>query len=79
MNLIDVYDDNNQKKTMRIIMSFFIENQNNNYVIYEELDKSHTYVAKYNPQTGDLDTNISDDELQKCEEVVKGMNLDVGN
>ena len=47
-----------------------IEFDNNSYVIYCEMDRSHYYVAKYS-EDGTLDTNLSEYEIKKCEVVLE--------
>lgn len=64
---IDIYSKNGKKTVMELLLAFKLENYEYNYVIYRELDKSKTYVARYKGnQKLDLDTNLSKEELFLC-------------
>lgn len=70
MNTIEIYEKSGTKKTMEIVTTFQIEEFNSNYIIYRELDKSRTYIAKYKgDKLIDLDTNLSEQELRICNEL----------
>ena len=70
MNTIEIYEKSGVKKTMEIVTIFRIEQFKSNYIIYRELDKSKTYIAKYKgDKLIDFDTNISEKELKICNEL----------
>ena len=75
MDYIYVTDENNNEKQMEVVSTFKLDGYNFNYIIYCELDKSHFYIAKYRDNIDDLDTNLSDKEINLCniifEEIMK--------
>lgn len=69
---IDIYSKNGDKVVMELLLAFKLENYKYNYVIYRELDKSKTYVARYKGDKKlDLDTNLSKEEIVLCNKVLK--------
>lgn len=73
-DLIEITDVNNQTRQVELITIFQLENYDYNYVIYRELDNSHTYVARYKGNTiTSLDTNLSEQELKLAEIIYRGV------
>lgn len=75
MDYIYITDDKDNKQKMELVSTFELEGYNYKYIIYSELDKSHYYIAKYQDNIEDLNTNLSDKELELCntmfEEIMK--------
>ena len=71
-DIIEVFDENSNKKQMEVVTTFTLEEFDYNYIIYRELDGSHYYVAKYKGENMvDLNTNLSKEELILCNKVFK--------
>lgn len=71
MDLIEIKDQNGQKKKMEVVTIFGLENKVEKYIIYRELDASHYYVAKFKNNENDLDTNLSKEEYELCNKIFK--------
>lgn len=72
MNRIKVYNKENKPKEMEVVSEFKLDNYSHNYIIYKELDNTHSFVAKYNgEEILDLDTNLSEEELALCNQAFK--------
>lgn len=70
MNTIDIYEKDGTKKIMEIVTVFNIAEYESNYIIYRELDKTKTYIAKYKgDKLINLDTNLTEKELNICNEM----------
>ena len=74
MDYIEIIDDKGQKKKMEVVNIFKLENRDEKYIIYRELNASHYYLAKLKDNC-ELDTDISEEEYEACctifNEVVK--------
>ncbi len=71
-DIIEVFDENNNKKEMEVVTTFTLEEFDYNYIIYRELDKSHYYIAKYKGENFvNLNTDLSNEELILCNKVFK--------
>ena len=70
---IEVYDENDNYQIMEAVCTFKLKKyENNNYIIYTELDKSHYYLAKYdNDDISNLNTDFDDDEFDLAFNVFK--------
>lgn len=71
---IYVYDDNENKLKMEVVLSFKLEDESKQYIIYKELDKKFPlYAAKFNLNVGisDLDTNLTKEEKIIISKIVK--------
>ena len=75
MDYIYVYDENNNKLKMQVVIIFNLKNYKENYIIYCKPDKSHYYLAKYNDNIRDLNTQFSENELKLCNKVFEGLGL----
>lgn len=75
MDYIYITDENMNEKKMEVVSTFELEGYDSKYIIYNELDKSHYYLAKYKDDIDSLDTNLSDKEIKLCntifEEIMK--------
>ena len=70
MNTIDIYAKDGTKKAMEIVTVFNIAEYESNYIIYREIDKTKTYIAKYKgDKLINLDTNLTEEELNICNEM----------
>lgn len=68
-NKFIIYDENGFEKEMQILFTFEID-ENNKYVIYHNIDDDSEYFAgKYNDE-GELFTDISEEELEICLEML---------
>ena len=71
-DIIEVFDDDNNKKEMEVVTIFTLDEFDYNYIIYRELDKSHYYIAKYKGENiVNLNTDLSNEELILCNKVFK--------
>lgn len=69
---IDIYSDDGKITPMEVVLVFKIEEYKSNYIVYRELDKSKTYIAKFRgDKMLDLDTNLTDEELKLCNKFFK--------
>lgn len=67
---IYIYDSNNNKLKMEVVLKFNIDGYNSNYIIYK--DSKDYFVAKYvGDNIVDLDTNLSEKEIKFCEEMLE--------
>ncbi len=67
---IYIYDDNNNKLKMEVVLKFNIDGYKYNYIIYKD-DKDY-FVAKYiGDSIVDLDTNLSKREIMFCENMLE--------
>ena len=70
MDTIDIYEKDGTKKVMEIVTVFNIAEYESNYIIYREIDKMKTYIAKYKgDKLINLDTNLTEEELNICNEM----------
>lgn len=78
MDYIYITDSFNNKIKMEVLTTFKLKNQDFQYIIYCDLDKSHFYLAKYNEETEELNTDFTEKEYLICksifEEVTKKWN-----
>ena len=73
-DLIEITDKNKQKRKVELITKFNLDGFKYNYIIYRELDKSHTYIAKYEGENiVNLNTNLSPAELSMAEIIYRGV------
>lgn len=64
MDYIYVYDDNNNKIKMEVVIVFDISDSKYHYIIYRSLDKEHTYYGKYlGDSITDLITDLTEKEM----------------
>lgn len=67
---IYIYDDNNNKLKMEVVLKFNIDGYKYNYIIYKD-DKDY-FVAKYvGNNIVNLDTNLSKREIKFCEKMLE--------
>lgn len=73
-DIIEITDKNNKKREVELITKFKLEGFKYNYIIYRELDKSHTYIAKYEGENiVNLNTDLSALELSLAEIIYRGV------
>lgn len=71
---IKVLDKNNIERLAEIVVIFNLEDYDFNYIIYKELDNSHTYIAKYKGKDiVNLDRNLSEEELRLANIIYEGV------
>ncbi len=71
-DFIDIYDEDGKVEKMELVLKFNLKGYSHNYIIYRDLEKKHYYIAKYNGENMvDLDTNLSDKELELAELIFK--------
>lgn len=70
MDFIYVEDLNKKKKKMEVVTTMELEGYPSNYIVYCELDHSHYYVAKYKDNIEELDTNLTEKEIELCTIIV---------
>lgn len=69
-DFIYVYDNNNKKIKMEVILKFNLADYNN-YIIYKN-DKEEYYCAKYKDfGVIKLDANLKESELKLCENILE--------
>ena len=71
MDYIEIEDNNGNKIEMQVVTIFKLDGYSSNYMIYSDKEKKHYYVAKFNDNNTDLDTNLSDKEYELCDSVFK--------
>ena len=76
MDTITILDDNNNEKMMEVCLTFKLAGYNDNYIIYNELDKSHYYIGKYKDDSLDIDTRLNEEEYKLCNQIFEKV---VGN
>ena len=73
-DIIEITDKNNKKRKVELVIKFNLNGFKYNYIIYRELDKSHTYIAKYEGENiVNLNTDLSDVELSMAEIIYRGV------
>ena len=73
-DLIEIQDLKGNKRFVELVLKFDIEGYDYNYIIYRELDYSHTYVARYvGDEIVNLDTNLSDFEFSMARKFLEGV------
>ena len=73
-DIIEITDKNNKKRKVELVTKFNLSGFKYNYIIYRELDKSHTYIAKYEGENiVNLNTDLSDVELSMAEIIYRGV------
>lgn len=71
-DFIDVYDEDGKVEKMELVLKFNLKGYSWNYIIYRDLEEKNYYIAKYNGENMvDLDTNLSDKELELAELIFK--------
>lgn len=71
---IEITSKNNETRTVELVTTFKLEGYDSTYIIYKELDNSHSYIAKYTGENiVNLDTNLSPLELQLAEAIYEGV------
>ena len=70
MNTIEITDKKKGKIKMEVVLTY--ENDNNKYVIYKEIKGTDVYIAKYNDNNDNLDTNLTDAEIEFGQKVLEG-------
>ncbi len=67
---IYIYDDNNNKLKMEVVLKFNIDGYKYNYIIYK--DEKDYFVAKYvGGNIVDLNTDLSKREIKFCEKMLE--------
>lgn len=71
---IEIIDKNNNKRNVELVTTFKLEGNNYNYIIYRELDNSHSYVAKYiGDNIVNLITDLSEEEMKLANKIFMGV------
>lgn len=71
---IELTDKENKKRNVEIVTIFQLDGYNYNYIIYRELDNSHTYIAKYKGDNiVNLNTDFNEEELKLANMVFRGV------
>ena len=71
---IKILDKNNIERLAEIVVIFNLEGYDFNYIIYKELDDTHTYIARYKGEDiVNLDTNLSEEELKLANIIYEGV------
>ena len=74
-DLIEIQDINGNKRQVELVLKFNLDCFDNNYIIYRELDYSHTYIAKYiGEDIVNLDTNLTTKEFEMAKLFYEGVN-----
>ena len=71
MDTIEITDKKKGKITMEVVLTY--KNNTNSYVIYKEINGKDIYIAKYNDDNDELDTNLTEDEIKFGEKVLNEM------
>lgn len=67
---IYIYDSNNNKLKMEVVLKFNIDGYKSNYIIYR--DNKDYFVAKYiGDNIVDLDTDLSETEIKFCKKMLE--------
>ena len=69
MDYIEITDSNNTKIKMEVVNIFKLEGYSKKYIIYKELEGSHYYLAKFQENIEELDTNFSSKEYEMCQKI----------
>lgn len=75
---IYIEDANGSKMKMEIVLSFKLENEPKQYIIYKELEKDlPLYVAKCDikEEISELDTNLTKEERIIISKIIKERNI----
>jgi len=75
MNSIYIYDSNNKRLEMEVVTIFKFANNIFNYVIYTDMDRNNYYVAKYVYEIDELNTDLTENELNICNQILEGVLL----
>ncbi|MBP3840844.1 MAG: hypothetical protein IK997_01820 [Bacilli bacterium] len=75
MNNIYIYDSNNKRLEMEVVTIFKFANNIFNYVIYTDMDRNNYYVAKYVYEIDELNTDLTENELNICNQILEGVLL----
>lgn len=73
MNNIYIYDSNNKRLEMEVVTIFKFANNIFNYVIYTGINHDNYYVAKYVYEIDELNTDLSESELNLCNKILEGV------
>jgi len=69
MDTIIITDEDNNKKTMEVSLTFNLKGYDDTYIIYNELDKSHYYLGKYKEFSNDINNSFTEEEYALCEKI----------
>ncbi len=73
-NIIEITNSKNEIRKVEVVLLFDLDNREEHYIIYKELDGSHYYVAKYQgEEIVNLDTNLSKEEYDRANAIFKGV------
>lgn len=73
-DIIEITNSKNEIRKVEVVLLFDLDNREEHYIIYKELDGSHYYLAKYQGEDiVNLDTNLSKEEYALAEEIFKGV------
>lgn len=72
MDYIEIIDEDGNEETFELVSTFGLKNYPDSYVIYKELDNNKFYIAKYKGDLSNLDTNLTEDEINLAKELFGG-------
>lgn len=72
---IEVYDKDNNKEKVEVILSFKYFRNHVNYIVYRSLKNNQIYAGRYDPTklVGKLETDLSDNEKKIIETELRGV------
>ena len=74
MDYIYVYNENNEKEKMEVVLIFDMPGQEYHYIIYRSMDKNNYYVGKYiGEEIVDLITDLNSKEIEFANSILKGV------
>lgn len=76
---IYIYNSLGEKEKMELVLTFKLKDVKSNYVIYKSLDDKNTYIARYKDNIEDLDTNITEKEIELIEKMLEGIKNEISS
>ena len=73
---IYIYNSLGEKEKMELVLTFKLKS---NYVIYKTLDGNNTYIARYKDNIEELDTNITEKEIELIEKMLEGIKNEISS
>lgn len=73
-DLIEITDKLGNKRQVELITKFDLDGYDYNYIIYQEIDHSHVYCARYKGENiVNLDTNLSEKEFNLAKRIYESV------
>ncbi len=76
---IYIYNSLGEKEKMELVLTFKLKDVKSNYVIYKTLDGNNTYIARYKDNIEELDTNITEKEIELIEKMLEGIKNEISS